>query len=105
MTDSGSISFHAVGDSRGVRSPQAQQIVTIAMEADFVNDNDAGNKNTNPTFFYNLGDRYIFMAKPAPIILNSTNHTHIIQHPYLLFLAIMMETLDVIPLNPLLQHL
>ena len=89
ITDSGSISFHAVGDSGGVRSPQAQQIVTIAMEADFVNDNDTGNKNTNPSFFYNLGDVVYFYGEassyypqfyepyafyPAPIFAIPGNH-------------------------------
>jgi len=54
IRNSGSISFHTIGDSGGVRSPQAQEIVKIAMEADF----DIDNRRNKPCFFYNLGELF-----------------------------------------------
>jgi acid phosphatase type 7 len=90
ITDSGSISFHAVGDTGGVNSPQAQQIVTIAMESDFAHDDNANNnKKIIPSFFYNLGDVVYFYGEassyypqfyepyafyPAPIFAIPGNH-------------------------------
>jgi acid phosphatase type 7 len=85
IKSSGSISFHVVGDTGGFRSPQAQEIVKIAMEADF----DANDKKKNPAFFYNLGDVvYLFGEAssyypqfyepyafyPAPIFAIPGNH-------------------------------
>jgi acid phosphatase type 7 len=91
IKNSGSISFHAIGDSGGVRSPQAQEIVKIAMEADF----DADNRRNKPSFFYNLGDVVYFYGEgsnyypqfyepyafyPAPIFAIPGNHDGDIEH-------------------------
>ena len=50
----GSLTFHAVGDTGGVKSPEAQEIVTMWMEHDF----DA--VDPPPSFFYHLGDVVYF---------------------------------------------
>jgi hypothetical protein len=85
IKDSGAISFHTTGDTGGVTSPQAQEIVKIAMEADF----DPDNKKSNPAFFYHLGDVVYFYGEassyypqfyepyefyPAPIFSIPGNH-------------------------------
>jgi len=51
-SNSGSISFHIVGDTGGTKTPAAQHIVEVAMESDF----DHNNPSKNPTFLYHLGD-------------------------------------------------
>jgi hypothetical protein len=50
----GSLTFHAVGDTGGVKSPEPQEIVTTWMEHDF----DA--VDPPPSFFYHLGDVVYF---------------------------------------------
>ncbi len=50
--NSGSISFHIIGDTGGTKTPAAQHIVQVAMESDF----DHKNPSKNPSFLYLLGD-------------------------------------------------
>ena len=50
----GSLTFHAVGDTGGVKSPEAQEIVTMWMEHDF------NAVDPPPSFFYHLGDVVYF---------------------------------------------
>jgi acid phosphatase type 7 len=52
IVNSGSISFHIVGDTGGTKTPVAQHIVQVAMESDF----DHKNPTKNPSFLYHLGD-------------------------------------------------
>ena len=52
IDNSGSISFHIVGDTGGTKTPAAQQVVEVAMESDF----DHKTPSKNPSFFYHLGD-------------------------------------------------
>lgn len=49
---SGKLVFHIVGDTGGVKAPQAQEIVMMHMENDFA----APDPAVRPAFFYNLGD-------------------------------------------------
>lgn len=46
------IAFHIVGDTGGVKAPQAQQIVAMHME----NDVQKAPSGVHPAFFYHLGD-------------------------------------------------
>ena len=50
----GSLAFHTVGDTGGVKSPEPQEIVSMWMEHDF----DAA--DPPPSFFYHLGDVVYF---------------------------------------------
>jgi acid phosphatase type 7 len=50
----GSMTFHTVGDSGGVKSPEPQEIVTMWMEHDF------DTVDPPPSFFYHLGDVVYF---------------------------------------------
>jgi hypothetical protein len=79
----GTMSFHTVGDTGGVNSPQPQAIVTTWMENDF----DAA--DPKPSFFFHLGDVVYFEGQrtdyypqfydpylhyPAPIFAIPGNH-------------------------------
>jgi acid phosphatase type 7 len=50
----GSLTFHTVGDTGGVKSPEPQEIVTMWMEHDF------DTADPPPSFFYHLGDVVYF---------------------------------------------
>src|SRR5689334_5633276 len=50
----GSMTFHTVGDTGGVKSPEPQEIVTMWMEHDF------DSLDPPPSFFYHLGDVVYF---------------------------------------------
>src|SRR5262245_59798623 len=78
----GVLTFHAVGDTGGVKSPESQVIVAMWMERDF-------GGQTPPTFFYHLGDVVYFDGErnrywdefyepylhyPAPILAIPGNH-------------------------------
>lgn len=77
----GSISFHIVGDTVGIKNPIPQQIVAMAMESDF--------NSSAPSFFYHLGDVVYYFGQateyysqfyepylhyPAPIFAIPGNH-------------------------------
>jgi Calcineurin-like phosphoesterase len=83
IEQAGSLTFHAVGDTGGVTSPQDQEIVAMWMEHDFEALTPA------PSFFYHLGDvvyfdgersRYYdqcydpYLHYPAPIFAIPGNH-------------------------------
>src|SRR5919201_2938924 len=50
----GTLTFHTVGDTGGVKSPEPQEIVTMWMEHDF------DTVDPPPSFFYHLGDVVYF---------------------------------------------
>lgn len=52
ITKSGGMTFHITGDTGGIKFPEPQKIVSMAMESD-INEMDSG---TKPAFFYHLGD-------------------------------------------------
>lgn len=81
ITASGSISFHAIGDTGGIVNGTPQQMVADAMEADY--------GSYKPAFFYHLGDLVYFygeasnyyaqfygpyMHYPGPILAIPGNH-------------------------------
>ena len=83
IQNSGGISFQVVGDTGGIKHPEPQQIVSMAMEADF----SVGTEK--PSFFYHLGDVIYFYGEsseyypqfyepyahyPAPIFAIPGNH-------------------------------
>jgi len=83
IEQAGALSFHAIGDTGGVTSPQDQLIVAEWMEHDFDSQKPA------PSFFYHLGDvvyfdgernRYYdqfydpYLHYPAPIFAIAGNH-------------------------------
>jgi hypothetical protein len=53
--------FHMLGDTGGVKSPQAQQIVTMHMERDF----ELRDPSSRPSFFYHLGDVVYYYGEAA----------------------------------------
>jgi acid phosphatase type 7 len=61
IQNSGNILFHIVGDTGGVKHPEPQQIVEIAMEANF----DSKDTSKNPAFFYHLGDVVYYFGEAA----------------------------------------
>jgi hypothetical protein len=82
ITQSGGISFHAVGDTGGVAYPEPQQAVANAMEADY-------GKTPTPSFLYIVGDVVYYYGEasnyypqfyepyahyPAPIFAIPGNH-------------------------------
>jgi hypothetical protein len=83
IESSGTLVFHAVGDTGGIQQPEFQENVAAAMERDFEALNPA------PSFFYHLGDVVYFygqrasyyeqfyepyMHYPAPIFAIPGNH-------------------------------
>ncbi len=54
IEERGALTFHTVGDTGGVKSPEAQEIVTMWMERDF------DKADPTPSFFYHLGDVVYF---------------------------------------------
>ncbi len=66
ILQSNGISFHIVGDTGGVKHPEPQQIVSIAMENDYSESNTGDSSSSSlssssssssiPSFFYHLGD-------------------------------------------------
>src|SRR5258708_34783272 len=52
IRNAGRLLFHVAGDSGGVKAPQAQQIVAMAMEEQF----NYPDITLRPAFFYHLGD-------------------------------------------------
>jgi len=81
----GRIAFHVVGDTGGIGYAVPQQIVDMHMESDF----NAGNPQSNPAFFYHLGDVVYYYGEadnypeqfyrpythyPAPIFAIPGNH-------------------------------
>ncbi len=57
---SGRMLLHIVGDTGGVKSPESQQIVAMAMEAQF----NYPDVTVRPAFFYHLGDIAYFYGEP-----------------------------------------
>lgn len=79
----GTLTFHSVGDTGGVNSPQPQEIVSMWMENDFQS------VDPPPSFFYHLGDVVYFEGQrndyypqfydpylhyPAPVFAIPGNH-------------------------------
>jgi hypothetical protein len=54
IEQAGTLVFHTVGDTGGVKSPESQEIVTMWME------NDVDTLDPPPAFFYHLGDVVYF---------------------------------------------
>ena len=59
IQDAGRLAFHIVGDTGGVKRPEAQQIVTDHMVSDF----SAADGAAPPAFFYHLGDVVYFYGE------------------------------------------
>ena len=85
INNSGTMVFHAVGDTGGVNTPTQIENVTTYMESDFA----ATDITTHPSFFYHLGDvvyydgelaNYFpefyepYMNYPGPIVAIPGNH-------------------------------
>jgi hypothetical protein len=83
ITAAGKLVFHAVGDTGGVKHPEAQDNVALAMEREFETLDPA------PAFFYHLGDVVYYYGQrasyydqfydpyihyPAPIVAITGNH-------------------------------
>lgn len=60
IRNSGRLLFHIVGDTGGVKSPESQQIVTMAMESHF----GFPDITMRPAFFYHLGDIAYYFGEP-----------------------------------------
>ena len=99
---SGKLVFHIVGDTGGVKSPEAQQIVAMHMEADFA----GADATTHPAFFYHLGDVVYYYGEaseyygqfyepyahyPAPIVAIPGNHDGDVLDPAVPTLAAFVE--------------
>jgi predicted phosphodiesterase len=85
IQDSGRILLHVAGDTGGVKAPQSQQIVAMAMEQQF----EFADVALRPAFFYHLGDVVYYFGEakeyfsqfydpyvhyPAPIFAIPGNH-------------------------------
>ncbi len=71
----GEIEFHIVGDTGETKTPQAQHMVEMAMEADF---------DKHPiSFLYHVGDVVYKFGKLVSIILSFTNLMRTTRHQYL----------------------
>lgn len=85
IRNSGRILMHVAGDTGGVKAPQSQQIVTMAMETQF----QFPDVTLRPAFFYHLGDVVYYYGEakdyysqfydpynhyPAPIFAIPGNH-------------------------------
>jgi acid phosphatase type 7 len=85
INQSGTLVFHAVGDTGGVNTPTEIENVTTYMESDF----SAADVTTHPSFFYHLGDVVYYdgelanyypefyepyMHYPGPIVAIPGNH-------------------------------
>ena len=60
IRNSGRIMMHVAGDTGGVKSPEPQQIVAMAMEKHF----EFPDATTRPAFFYHLGDVVYYYGEP-----------------------------------------
>ncbi len=90
IEQSGRMTFHVVGDTGGVKSPEAQQIVAMHMEADFQPPDpvetppDAPATTADPfvapAFFYHLGDVVYYNGE-------TKEYFHQFYEPYLLYPA------------------
>jgi hypothetical protein len=68
------MAFHIVGDTGGVKAPQAQQIVAMHMENDVQN----AASGVHPAFFYHLGDVVYYYGEAA-------NYYSQFYEPYILY--------------------
>jgi hypothetical protein len=59
ITSAGSISFHVMGDTGGIKDPQPQLDVAAALELDL----SSANKGFTPSFLYLLGDCIYFFGE------------------------------------------
>ncbi len=55
------MAFHIIGDTGGVKAPQAQQIVAMYLENDIQN----ASSGAHPAFFYHLGDIVYYYGEAA----------------------------------------
>ncbi len=60
IQNSGRLMMHMVGDTGGVKTPESQQIVAMAMETHF----SYPDHTLRPAFFYHLGDVVYFYGEP-----------------------------------------
>jgi hypothetical protein len=83
MTDAGRMAFHCIGDTGGVKRPEAQQLVARGMEQSLKSD------KMSPRFCYNVGDLVYYNGEvndywdqfyepyehyPLPIVAIPGNH-------------------------------
>jgi len=61
MQQAGRILMHVVGDTGGVKSPESQRIVSMAMESHF----NFPDITLRPAFFYHLGDVVYYYGEPT----------------------------------------
>ncbi len=60
IQNAGRILMHIVGDTGGVKAPESQQIVAMAMETHF----NFPDSSLRPAFFYHLGDVVYYYGEP-----------------------------------------
>lgn len=102
IRDAQRMTFHVVGDTGGVKSPEAQQIVANHMASDC----DNPDISARPAFFYHLGDVIYYYGEasqyysqfyepyqhyPAPILAIPGNHDGDVNNPSVPSLAAFVE--------------